>query len=133
MKTGVSYAFLEGLVNMKRTERVNVDTIALAIKKCIFILTGENPYQKDFHNDMEITRERAERELFYSSKSFNRIKKNNPGKFFSENCGWKTVGNDLRYLLFEGSSCFQKCNEMDYYELKDLRNATDSESGHDLI
>ena len=118
---------------MKRTERVNVDTIALTIKKCLFILTGENPYLKTFASDMEITRERAERELFYNSKSFNRIRKNVPGKFYSKNCGWKTIGQEgkLPYILSEASSCFQKCEEMDYFELEDLKNAAFSDSGSD--
>lgn len=131
MKSGVSFAFLEGLVNLKRDERVNVNTIALTIKKVIYILVGENPNQKTFHEDMEMDREKAEKVRYHNSPSFNRIKKNLPGKFFNQNMGWKTIGDDLSYLLKEGASSFHKCSEMDFYELEDL--VEDDDSGKDLI
>lgn len=131
MKSGVSFAFLEGLVNLKRDERVNIDTISLAIRKTLLILVGENPNQKSFPADMEMEQEKADKMRYHNSPSFNRIKRNLPGKFFNDNMGWKTVGNDFRYLLSEGASSFHKCSEMDYYELDDLVEADDS--GKDLI
>ena len=39
--------------------------------------------------------------------------------------GWKTIGDDLSYLLREGASSFHKCSKMDYYELEDLVEADD--------
>ena len=126
MKTGLSFSFLEGFVNMKRDQRVNVDTISLSIKKCLYILVGSNKYQKTFADDMEITREKAEKMLYHNKKAFNRIKNNLPGKFFQNNVGWKTVGGDINRLLREGSSCFHKCMEKDFYELKDLIDHDDT-------
>ena len=131
MRTGLSFSFLEGFVNLKRQERVNVDTISLTIKKVIYILVGENPNQKTFANDMEITREKAVKMQYHNSASFKRIKQNLPGVFYHKYVGWKTVGSDINDLLTEGSSCFHKCQEMDFYELQDLKETDDT--GQDEI
>ena len=131
MRTGLSFSFLEGFVNLKKKERVNVDTISLTIKKVLYILVAENPNQKTFANDMELTREKAEKIQYHNSASFKRIKKNLPGQFFKKNVGWDIIGDDIRYILKEGSSSFHKCQEMDLLELQDIKDPDDT--GRDVI
>ena len=115
---------LEAIVNKDRNKHVDSHTISLTIRKIVYILVGEDPYKKDSDEDLNLDENQANQKCFYKNDSFKRLRKSTCGTFYRQNVGWSA--HRISKILSEGISAFDKCRQMDYFELQDLRDENDS-------
>ena len=113
-----TFSQLEPIVNKDRENRVNKHTISLTIRKIVYILAGENPYEKPSDEDIGLDADEASEKCYYKSDPFKSLRKSPCGAFCSTHLGWNA--HEMDDLFREEISAFDKCRQLDYNRLKDL-------------
>ena len=115
-----SFTTLVAAVNRvgKRVEKpVKYGTISAAIRKCILILVGKNPYKTETQENPNHAQESAQN-CFYYSRAFNGLRDGpDIGKFYHANLEW--YAHDLETYLEEGLSWFDKYMQQSRLYLED--------------
>ena len=124
IRNDAKFSMLEAIVNKDRNHHVDFHTISRTIRKVVYILTGESPYKKDTDEDLNLNENQANQKCFYKGDSFKRLRKSACGTFYNQNVGWNA--HRIRKILSEGVSAFDKCRQMDYFELQDLRDMSET-------
>ena len=146
LRQGDSFNYIHGSLNRVRAgQPVKLATISKAIRKCVLILAGTNPYLKETQktylkdaneevsegensqNDDDFlpnarntkkTAQRKARDCYYAGPSFNGLREGPMiGAFFRKHVGW--FATDLSVTLDEGTSWFDRCMQQSRLFLKD--------------
>ena len=120
LKMDATFSQLEPIVNKDRENHVKVHTISVTIRKIVYILSGKNPYEKPSDEDLGLDADEASEKCYYKTDPFKTLRNSPCGAFCATHLGWNV--HRIDDLFEECISAFDKCRQMDYFELKDLRN-----------